>query len=172
MIRSQQTMSFALAAAACLLCGISVRGQEKPAPKKVTGIQVLKIQSDEIKLPAEFQVSLYENLVQQLQKKGGLKKVYRDGERSAADTGNLVVLHSEVRGFKKGSELARNVTTVAGATSISIHCRFTDASGTTVLERDIQGKVRFFGANLRATSDFAKKAAAVIRQNFTEASGA
>jgi hypothetical protein len=60
----------------------------------------------------------------------------------------LVVLHSTVRRFKPGSEEARQVTTVAGATSITIHCQFTTADGQPLLEQDVTGKVRFFGGNL------------------------
>jgi len=136
-------------------------------PMKASAIQVLMIQSDEIKLPADFQVSLYENLIQQLQKQGGFRHVYRDGDRNAAASAtDLVVLRSTVRGFKKGSEMARNVTTVAGKTSIDVHCQFTDKDGKTVLERDLNGKVMFFGGNLRATLDFAKKAAKLSHDNF------
>ena len=76
------------------------------------------------------------------------------------------MLHSNVRGFKKGSEMARNVTTVSGKTSIDIHCQFTDRDGKSVLERDLNGKVQFFGGNLRATFDFAKKAAKLAHDNF------
>src|SRR6266849_502939 len=93
--------------------------QSAPTPAmKVSEIQVLMIQSDEIKLPADFQISLYENLIQQLQKQGGFQHVYREGDHNAAGVTDLVVLHSTVRGFKKGSEMARNVTTVTGKTSI------------------------------------------------------
>jgi hypothetical protein len=161
----------------CLLAMASFAGQqlcaqEKPASRiKASAIQVEMIQSEEIKLPAEFQVSLYENLIQQLEKKGGLPHVYRDGDRNAAKITDLVVLRSTVRGFKEGSEKKREVTTVAGATSISVHCQFTDAQGKVLLERDVQGKVRFFGANLRATYDFAKKAAKVTHQNFSATEG-
>jgi hypothetical protein len=129
------------------------------------------IQSDEVELPAEFQVSLYENLVQELQKKGGFPHVYREGDKNSADTSNLIVLHSTVRGFKEGSERVRQVTTVAGATSISVHCEFTDKSGHVLLARDISGKVRVFGGNLKATYDFAKKAANVTHQNFSPVAG-
>ena len=124
------------------------------------------IRSDEIKLPAEFQISLYENLVRQLEKQGGFEHVYRDGDRRAADAPDLVVLHSTVRGFKEGSERARRVTTVAGATSITIHCEFNNPDGKVLLEKDVNGKVRFFGGNLRATYDFAKKTARVAHDNF------
>ncbi len=136
------------------------------APPQASAIQVLMIQSDEIKLPAEFQISLYENLIQQLEKQGGFQHVYREGEHNADGVADLVVLHSTVRGFKKGSERARNVTTVAGKTSIDIHCQFTDKDGKSVLERDLNGKVQFFGGNLRATFDFAKKAAKLAHDNF------
>jgi hypothetical protein len=141
---------------------------EKTRPDKIKAgaIQVEMIESDEIKLPAEFQVALYENLIRQLEKKG-FKHVYRDGDRNAASVADLVVLRSTVRGFKAGSERAREVTTVSGATSITIHCQFTRPDGTSLLERDVNGKVRFFGGNLRATYDFAKKAAHVANENFS-----
>jgi hypothetical protein len=142
-----------------------------PPVSKASSIQVLMIQSDEIKLPAEFQVSLYENLIQQLEKKGGFQHVYRDGDKNAASATDLVVLHSTVRGFKKGSEEARQVTTVAGKTSIDVHCQFTDKDGKSLLEQDLNGKVRFFGGNLRATFDFAKKATKVAHDNFVAPSG-
>jgi hypothetical protein len=139
----------------------------QPAKIKASAIQVEMIQSDEIKLPAEFQVALYENLVRQIEKKSGFQHVYRDGDTSATSAPNLVILHSTVSGFKAGSERARQVTTVAGATSITIHCRFTDASGKSLLERDVNGKVRFFGNNLKATYDFAKKAARITQESFS-----
>jgi hypothetical protein len=67
--------------------------------------------------------------------------------------------------------MARQVTTVAGATSISVHCEFTDKDGRLLLARDIKGNVRFFGGNLKATYDFAKKAASVTHQNFSPVAG-
>jgi hypothetical protein len=62
------------------------------------------------------------------------------------------------------SERARQVTTVSGATSITVLCQFTNPDGKSLLERDINGKVRFFGGNLKATHDFAKKAAHVTHE--------
>jgi hypothetical protein len=149
------------------------RAQEKPPVKKMkaAAIKVVMVESSEIKLPAEFQVSLYEDLIQQLQKKGSFH-IYREGDRNAENAADLVILHTTVRGFKEGSERLRQVTTVAGATSINVHCAFTDKDGKTLLEQDIKGNVRFFGANLRATYDFAKKAAQVARDNFSPTAGA
>jgi len=137
-----------------------------PGKIKASAIQVEMVQSDEIKLPAEFQIALYENLVHQIEKQRTFQHVYRDGDRTAASAPDLVVLHSTVRGFKAGSERARQVTTVAGATSITVHCQFTAPDAKPILARDVNGKVRFFGGNLKATYDFAKKAAHVAHENF------
>ena len=122
------------------------------------------VQSEEITLPAEFQIALYENLIQQLEKTAGFEHVYRDGDRNAPEHQHTIVLYSTVRGFKQGSERKRQVTTVAGKTSITVHCRFTNSDGASLLERDINGKVRFFGGNLKATYDFAKQTARIARE--------
>src|SRR6266567_6656265 len=103
----------------------NLRARTDKSPKMMAeAIQVMLVDSDEIPLPAEFQLALYENLVRQITKQG-FSHVYREGDRSAADIHNLVVIHSTVRSFKAGSERARQATTVAGATSLTVHCRFT-----------------------------------------------
>jgi hypothetical protein len=54
----------------------ALRAEEKTTAKiKAAAIKVIMIESSEIKLPAEFQVSLYEDLIQQLQKNGGFLHV-------------------------------------------------------------------------------------------------
>jgi hypothetical protein len=145
--------------------------EQKPAKIKASAIKVEMIRSDEIKLPAEFQVALYEDLIQQLQKKAGFQQVYRQGDRNAEKAADLVILHSTVTGFKKGNEELRQVTTVAGATSIRMHCVFKDKDGKTLVESDVTGKVRFFGGNLRATYDFAKKTAQIAHDHFSPTAG-
>ena len=148
------------------------RAQEKqPAKIKASAIQVMMIRADDVTLPAEFQVSLYEQLINQLQKRAVFQHVYRDGDRTAATASHLVALQCTVTGFKKGSETMRQVTTVAGATSITMLCQFSDQAGKSLLERKIEGKVRFFGGNLKATYDFAKKAANVAEENFSPTAG-
>ena len=91
---------FFAAIVSCLLLGTSAKLAElraqtaTPPAMKASAIQVMMIHSDEIKLPAEFQVSLYEDLIQQLQKQGGFQHVYREGDHDAASATDLVVLHS------------------------------------------------------------------------------
>jgi hypothetical protein len=159
-----------LSLTALLLIAPAIYAQAPTTSVKTDAIQVAMIQSDEIAVPAEFQVALYENLIRQLGKRG-FQHVYRDGDRNSTGASNLVILHSTVRKFKAGSEMARQVTTVAGATSVTIHCQFTNAQGQSLLEQDITGKVRFFGGNLRATYDFAKKASHTAYDNFAAGNG-
>jgi hypothetical protein len=168
-LRNFVLVGIVFAIAAPLLQAQTTTGPVKKM--KATAVKVMMIESNEIKLPAEFQVALYEDLIAQLEKKSGLK-AYREGDRKAEGAADLVILHTTVTGFKEGSERLRQVTTVAGATSINVHCTFTDASGKTLLEQDIKGKVRFFGGNLRATYDFAKKTAQLAHDNFSPTAGA
>src|SRR2546427_10043221 len=95
--------------------------QAAPPPKKASAIQVLMITSDEIKLPAEFQISLYENLIQQLEKQGGFEHAYRECDRNA-DAADVVVHHRTERGFKSGSGKIRNGTTICGQNAIDEYC--------------------------------------------------
>ena len=161
------TLGIWLCAVALLFVACPVFAQKnQPTRIKAGAIQVVMIQSDEVSLPAEFQVALYENLIRQLERQG-FQHVYRDGDRNAVGVTDLVVLHGTVLGFKAGSERARQVTTVSGATSITVHCQFSRQDGTSLLERDVNGKVRFFGGNLKATYDFAKKAARAAHESFS-----
>jgi hypothetical protein len=141
--------------------------EKQPAKIKASAVQVKMIPSDELMLPPEFQVALYENLIEQLQKKAVFQHIYRDGDQTANNSDNLITLECAVIKFKKGNETLRQVTTIAGATSMTLRCEFRDSDGTLLLARDLTGKVRFFGGSLKATSDFAKKAAKVADEKFS-----
>ena len=159
--------SFALACVLLLAAGAASAQDNKKGPKlTATSIQVLMVTSDEVQLPMAFQMALYENLIEQIQKSGKFQHVYRDGDKAAAGASDLVVLHSNVTGFKQGSEEKRQVTTVAGATHITVHCTFADSSGKSELEQDVKGNVYFIGGNLRATYDFAKKVGQIVTEHF------
>lgn len=167
MIKASHRCALALAVAILVFAGGARSAEEKkPAKISASAIQIFLVHSDEVRLPAEFQMAIYEHLILELQKSGKFQHVYREGDRAAADAKDLITLHGNVTGFKAGSERARQVTTVAGATSVTIHCQFIDPSGKVQLERDVTGKVRFFGGNLRATYDFAKKVAKTVEESF------
>ena len=150
-----------------LFAGNTALAQDKAQTKiPASSIQILAVQSNEVKLPIEFQLALYENLIEQMRKANKFQHVYRDGDTAAANATDLVILHSNVYGFTKGSEGKRQVTTVAGATQIKVHCLFTDKAGKSELAQDVTGNVRFIGGNLRATFDLAKKVAQIAVTNF------
>jgi hypothetical protein len=155
-----------------VLLTLSFAGQlraeaKQPAKIKASAVEVKMIPSDELILPPEFRVSLYENLIEQLRKSAVFPVVYRDGDRNAGNAADLITLECTVVKFKKGNETLREVTTIAGATSMTLRCEFTDKDENSILVRDITGKVRFFGGNFKATYDFAKKAAKVADENFS-----
>jgi hypothetical protein len=135
--------------------------------KTTTSIEVAMVGVDNVSVPIEFQVSLYENLLQKLNSNSDFYVVYRDGNKDAQTNKHLLRMHSTITAFKEGSERDRQVTTVKGATKIMVHCQFTDNQGTVLLQRDIEGKVLFFGNNLKATEDFAKKAAKAADEALT-----
>ena len=135
----------------------------QPAPH---AIQVLKIESSEIKLPPAFQMAIYEESLSEIKKTGIFQEIYRDGDRRASTAADRVTLRTDVRGFKKGSAMERQVITVAGKTSIKVHMEVVNQDGKVVAEKDLEGKVRFFGENMRATFDLAKGIARTLKDNF------
>ena len=117
-------------------------------------------------MPPEFRVAIYENLIDEVGKTGKFQHEYRSGDRSAAGAPDLLIMHTQVESFKQGSQKQREVTTVAGATTIKTSVLVVTRDGRTVANREVEGKVRFFGENLNATNDFAKNVAEMIRLTF------
>jgi hypothetical protein len=146
----------------------STLAQDQPPSLHLTGhaILVKKIVSSEVKLPAAFQYAIYEYTLQELKKTARFQTIYREGDAAAVGAADLLTLETDATGFKEGSARERQVTTVAGATTIKVHMKLVDKDGRVVLERDVQGKVRFFGENLRATYALAKSIAKVVKYNF------
>jgi len=131
-----------------------------------SAVQIEPVESKEAALPPEFRVAIYENLIYEVGRTGKFQHVYRSGDRAAADAPDLLMVRTRVEGFKQGSQKQREVTTVAGATTIKTNVRVVTRDGRTVVNRQVEGKVRFFGENLNATGDFAKKTAEMMRLAF------
>jgi len=167
-----------VATGAALLLAGSLVAQPGPAGKPAAAPQQnLKLTAsaiqiertdppEDLQVPEDFRISTYENVILQVQKTGKFPNVYRSGDRRAADVADLIILRMVPQAFKEGSQKKREVTTVAGSTSIKIMVTFAHRDGHVLLEKEIDGKVRFFGENLRATYDFAKNVADVVKDNF------
>ena len=172
---TRTTFSFIFAIAtssAVLLVASSLLAQPGPredAAQKLSAsaIQVERTDPPEaLVIPEDFRVSTYENVILQLEKTKKFQHVYRSGDRTAANVSDLVILRLIPQAFKEGSQKKREVSTVSGSTRIKVKVQFTTRDGRVLLEKDLEGKVRFYGENLRATYDFSKKVAAVVNDSF------
>ena len=128
-------------------------------------VQVSKVDPGEVNIVASFQIAIYENLVDELNKTKRFEQVLRDGDHRAAGVPNLLTLRTTVEKYTPGSETERAVTTLGGATKLTVRVQLCTADGDVVLERKIEGNVRFMGSNLRATHNLAHNVAKHIQQS-------
>jgi hypothetical protein len=75
-----------------------------------------------------------------------------------------------VERFKQGSQTARELTTVIGATRVDVVTSVTARDGHEILNQKITGRVRFFGENLNVTGELAKRITKLLREAFQTAS--
>jgi hypothetical protein len=128
-------------------------------------IQVDKVESGNVKIEPAFRVAIYENLLDELVKTKQFKEVLRNGDRHADGLPDVLILKTTVEGYIPGSETRRAVTTVTGATKLSVRSQLCTREGQVVLERVLNGEVRFFGGNLRATHNLAHNVADAIKHS-------
>ena len=127
-------------------------------------VQVDRVNAGDQELAYSFQVAIYENLLEELNMTKQFKQVFRDGDRKANEVPNLLVLKTTVEKYTPGDETRRAVTTVSGATKLTVRSQLLTREGKIVLERTVNGDVRFFGSNLRATHNLARNIAKEIKQ--------
>jgi hypothetical protein len=131
---------------------------------QVWSVQVDKIDPGDVSIEPAFQVAIYENLLVELAKTGQFKQVFRGGDRNASGP-ELLILKTTVQKYTPGSETRRAVTTVSGATKLNVRSQLATPDGKVVLERVVDGNVRFFGGNLRATHNLARNVAETIKKS-------
>jgi len=134
-------------------------------------VQVDQVNPGNLELAYSFQIAIYENLVEELKKTTQFQQVFRDGDLKASEVPNLLVLKTTVEKYTPGSETRRAVTTVSGATKLTVRNQLLTREGKVVLERTVNGDVRFFGSNLRATHNRARNIAKTIKQSSWSGSG-
>lgn len=128
-------------------------------------VQVDKIASGDVILEPSFQMAIYESLIDELNKTKKFKRVVRDGDRDASGISDLLILKTTVEKYTAGSETKRAVTTVSGATKLTVRSQLCTRDGKTILERTVGGNVRFMGSNLKATQNLARNVAKIIKQS-------
>ena len=128
-------------------------------------VQVERVDSGATTLDPCFSDAIYENLLQKLSKSKQFKNVFRSGDRNANDISGVLVLQTLVEKYSPGSETRRAVTTIAGATKLSVHIQLLTQNGRVVLERVVEGDVRFIGDNLGATNKVANNTAKILKRS-------
>jgi hypothetical protein len=134
-------------------------------------VQVGQVDSGNLDLAYSFQLAIYENLLEEVNKTKQFQRVLRDGDVRAGECPNLLVLKTTVEKYTPGSETRRAVTTVSGATKLTVRSQLLTREGKVVFERTVNGDVRFFGSNLRATHNLAHNIAKTIKQTPWSGSG-
>jgi hypothetical protein len=135
-----------------------------PQKRSASAIQIEPVDAGDVWIPAEFRAAVYEFLIIRVRESGTFQQVFRSGDRAAAGVPDLVTLHSTVEKFKQGSQMQREIFTVLGATKVDVSASVTDRDNRVLLDRRVQGKVRFFGENLGVTNDLAKHIAKRLKQ--------
>ena len=166
---------FCVAATVTIAVGFSGRLASQTAAVKSAGgssasgtqwsVQVERIDPGHLDLAPSFQVAIYENLLEELNKTKRFKYVLREGDSNASGIPDLLILKTMVVTYTPGSETKRAVTTVSGATKLTVRSQLLTREGRIVLESTVNGNVLFFGSNLRATHNLARNIAKVIRQS-------
>lgn len=133
---------------------------------KTPAIMIKEFKPKDVAVPAQFQMAMYENTLEEVKKTGHFKEVYRDGDKRAAQYPDLVILEPTIYAFKEGSARQRQVTTVKGASSVKVHIALRDTNGAYLLEKDVSGDLHFLGENLRVTHNLAMNIAALINEHF------
>jgi hypothetical protein len=152
--------------------GATVKPSGESGAATRSSIQVEQVNPGALDIPYSFQIAIYENLVDELNKTKQFQQVFRKGDHSASEASNLLVLKTTVEKYTPGSETRRAVATVSGATKLTVRSQLLTCEGRVVLERTVDGDVRFFGSDLRATQNLARNIAKTIKESsFSDSPG-
>ena len=80
-------------------------------------------------LSASFQIAIYESLLDELSKTRKFKRVLRDREHTPSEDPHLLTLKTTVENYTAGSETQRAVTTVSGATKLTVKSQLRTRDG-------------------------------------------
>lgn len=128
-------------------------------------VQVDRVDPGGVSLEPAFRIAIYENLLHEIPTTKRFKEVLRSGDRNASGVPDLLILKTTIEKYTPGSETRRAVTTVSGATKLNVRSQLCTRDGQVILEQSVDGNVRFFGGNLRATHNLARNVANKIKES-------
>jgi hypothetical protein len=160
MIRRSRVVAWAV----LLISPVFAEAQSAPGKLAASAIQIEQVDAGDVLIPMEFRVAIYESLLDRVRDKAKFKQVFRSGDRQADGVQDLVTLKTKIEGFQEGSQTKREVTTVTGATKVDVSATVVARDGRVLLDQHLTGRVRFFGENLGATHDLAKRIAKLLNE--------
>jgi len=93
-------------------------------------VQVDQVDSGNLDLAYSFQVAIYENLVDELNKTKQFQQVFRDGDLRAVALPNLLVLKNKsLRNTRRAAKRGGLWTTVSGATKLTVRSQLLTREG-------------------------------------------
>lgn len=137
-----------------------------PAASSQPAIQVELLDANDIRIPPEFRLAIYEDLVDRLNRSRMFSQVYRSGDRRADKQPYLLTLRLTLEKFKQGNQTERRLTGVLGVTKIKVDAQVSPRNSQPVVDGFVEGKVRAFGENLNATRDVAKRLTKLLSKSF------
>jgi hypothetical protein len=139
-------------------------GSAPPKSAPASAILVEPVDSGDVNIPAEFRLAIYEDIVKKLEASGIYARVFRSGDHRADGIADLVTLNTEVEKFKAGNQPEREIVTVLGATTVKLDVKLSTRDGAILVDKEVEGKVRFFGENLGVIHDTAKRITEMLRK--------
>ena len=122
-------------------------------------VEVEEIRPGEVSIEPAFRIAIYENILREVAKAKTFQQVFRSGDREADSVAKLLILKTRVEKYTPGSETRRAVTTVTGATKVTVRTQLCTRQGEIVWERVVGANVRFIGGNFRVTNNLARNVA-------------
>ena len=150
-----------LAALVLLLSTSQIQAATKPANAKAANgsrwsVQVDEVDPGEVAIEPAFQVAIYENMLHEAAKAKTFQQVFRSGDQEANSAAKLLILKTRVEKYTPGSETRRAVTTISGATKVTVRAQLCTRQGQVVWDRLVGANVRLMGGNLRVTNNVAR----------------
>jgi hypothetical protein len=168
-MKSNRKASLTALAAVMMMIQTALPSKVQAAKNRSTAaqwtVQVDKVEPGDVNIGPSFRIAIYESLLEELHKTRQFEEVLRDGDRNVNSLPNLLILKTTVEAYTEGSETRRAVTTVSGATKLKVRTQLCTRKGHVVLERELNGNVRFLGGNLRATHNLAHNVAGAIKES-------
>jgi hypothetical protein len=146
-------------------------------PVKPGSVLVAAPAWDQFEVPAAYRALVYEHLIDRLQRLGGIRHVYRDGESDAEAGCPQYIVHISIAGFAQGSQVKRAVMgpvgMFVGTTQMTFDATFTDASGRLNTHEQVKATVRGESESTNVADSVAKTIAkhyASAKQGFEKTS--